>query len=162
MTDSTPELHVANDEAMVRLGGRLASHCAAVHRIYLHGELGSGKTTLVRGMLHGLGFHGAVRSPTFTLVETYTIDTRAVFHFDLYRLNDAEELEFIGAREYLEGDGLCLVEWAERGAGFLPAPDVDVIIRKVNDGRVVQLQARSDAGKALVQALSQKYGVPAA
>jgi tRNA threonylcarbamoyladenosine biosynthesis protein TsaE len=162
MTDSIMEVRVDDDEAMVRLGRQLASHCAAVHRIYLHGELGSGKTTLVRGMLQGLGFQGAVRSPTFTLIEPYTIDTRAVFHFDLYRLNDAEELEFIGAREYLEGDGLCLVEWAELGAGFLPAPDVDVIIRKVNDGRVVQLQARSDAGISLVRNLSQKNRVPAA
>jgi tRNA threonylcarbamoyladenosine biosynthesis protein TsaE len=155
-------LAIADDGAMVRLGGEIASYAALVHRIYLHGELGSGKTTLVRGVLRGLGFEGAVRSPTFTLVEPYTIENRPVFHFDLYRLNDPEELEFIGVREYLESDGLCLVEWAERGAGFLPVPDVDVIIRKVKDGRVVQLQARSDAGTTLIRSLSDKYGVPAA
>lgn len=162
MTETTAQRRVHDAREMVRLGGEIAAHCASVHRIYLHGDLGSGKTTLVRGVLRGLGFGDAVRSPTFTLVEPYEIEGRAVFHFDLYRLNEAEELEFIGAREYLEGDGLCLVEWAERGAGFLPIPDVDVIIRKVDDGRVVQLQARSEAGTVLVRGLARTDGVPLA
>ncbi len=162
MTETGAQRRIGDEEAMVRLGAEVAARCAGIHRIYLHGELGSGKTTLVRGLLRGLGFHGVVRSPTFTLIEPYELAGRAVYHFDLYRLDDAEELEFLGAREYLEGNGLCLVEWAERGEGFLPAPDMDVIIRKVNDGRVVQVQARSEAGAALLRALNHTDGVPTA
>lgn len=158
MTDTPWQLRVATAGAMEDLGVAMAPYCGAVRRIYFHGDLGSGKTTLIRGLLHGLGFGGAVRSPTFTLVEPYTMDEREIFHFDLYRLNDAEELEFIGAREYLQGEGLCLVEWAERGKGFLPAPDVDVMIRKVEEGREVQFESRSEAGADLIRGLARNRG----
>lgn len=144
--------------------------------LFLHGDLGAGKTTLVRGLLRGLGYTGAVKSPTYTLVEPYEFDGRAapaigsmpstpqplstpdhrlsVYHFDLYRLNDPEELEFLGVRDYLEGKGICLVEWAERGAGFLPPPDVEIVIEKKESGRVVSITTRTHRGAQLLSGLA--------
>ena len=121
--------------------------------LFLHGELGAGKTTLVRGILRGLGFTGAVKSPTYTLVEPYQIAGLTVYHFDLYRLNDPEELEFLGVRDYLAGNGVCLVEWAERGAGVLPVPDVDIAIERQEEGRVVRFTSRTENGVMLLHNL---------
>lgn len=146
----TVQWQVADEAALVDLGGSLASPSAGVDRIYLYGELGSGKTTLVRGLLQGLGHQGAVKSPTFSLVEPYRIGGRDIFHFDLYRLKDAEELEFMGVRDYLEGGGLCLIEWADRAAGFLPVPDIAITISKTDKGRMVHLESHTDSGHQFV------------
>ncbi len=149
------ERRVATVEDMEALGASLASRLAPVRLIYLYGALGTGKTTLVRAILRGMGYRGKVKSPTFTLVEPYAIHDRAVYHFDLYRLKDAEELEFIGLRDYVKNNNLCLVEWAERGTGALPPPDVDIRIRiaKDDDQRIVQLKARSKQGAELLSGL---------
>ena len=142
-------LTAATVEEMETLGGRIASGLRVGMVIFLHGDLGAGKTTLVRGILRGLGYAGAVKSPTYTLVESYELDGRLIYHFDLYRLNEPEELEFLGIRDYLQGQGICLVEWAERGAGILPRPDVDVSIEQVDDKRIVQLHSHTDNGAVL-------------
>lgn len=96
--------------------------------IFLHGNLGAGKTTFVRGILRGLNFLGAVKSPTYTLMEPYLLDDLEVYHFDLYRLQSPQELEFVGFDELLTGPGLKLLEWPEQGQSWLPDPDVDVYL----------------------------------
>ena len=144
------ERKLATEADTERLGAALAPRLHAGLIMFLHGELGAGKTTFVRGVLRGLGYTGAVKSPTYTLVEPYQMGGLTIYHFDLYRLNDPEELEFLGVRDYLAGSGVCLVEWAERGAGVLPVPDVDIAIDRQEEGRVVRFTSRTDKGAALL------------
>jgi len=147
------EIPVADEVEMEALGQLMAPVLINTSLVYLSGDLGAGKTTLIRGILHGLGHREQVKSPTFTLVEPYAIGDYLAYHFDLYRLNDPEELEFIGAREYFANNGLCLIEWPEKGQGFLPPPDINVIIQKVKQGRNVRIELKSDRGAALADAL---------
>ena len=114
--------------------------------IYLDGDLGMGKTALVRAFLHALGWSGTVKSPTYTLVEPYEWAAHRVYHFDLYRLGDPEELEFMGIRDYLSSDSLMFVEWPERGAGILPAADLILTLQEAGDGRRLTWQAQSPKG----------------
>jgi tRNA threonylcarbamoyladenosine biosynthesis protein TsaE len=144
---------VATVAEMEALGARMAPRLTDIRLLYLRGALGSGKTTLVRGVLRGLRYVGAVKSPTFTLVESYALP-RELHHFDLYRLKDPEELEFLGMRDYLQGDNLCVVEWPERAGKVLPAPDVDVMIAITEMGRHVQFTAHSARGESLVGGLA--------
>ena len=133
--------------AMEALGEWLAPLLRPGTVIFLRGELGAGKTTLVRGLLRAVGHTGSVKSPTYTLVEPYALAGLQIFHFDLYRLKDPEELEFLGMRDYLEGQGVCLVEWPERGAGMLPGPDIDILIESLQQGRRVRVTAHTDIGR---------------
>lgn len=148
------ELRVPTAERMEALGAQLARAAGALRLLYLYGELGSGKTTLVRGVLRGLGYAGVVKSPTFTLVEPYVLAGLEVYHFDLYRLRDPRELEFIGFRDYVKDRSVCLVEWADRGTGFLPVPDLELRIRRVLDERIVELVARNPAASQLLSTLA--------
>lgn len=145
--------HTDTPEALEDLGARFAPHLPPGVVVHLHGALGAGKTTLVRGILHGLGYRGNVKSPTYTLVEPYSINGKVVYHFDLYRLKDPEELEFLGIRDYLEGQGICLIEWAGRGECVLPLPDVDIHIERETEGRVVRFTARTGRGEVLLGGL---------
>ncbi len=145
---------IADAEAMELLGARLARVSAEAGLVvHLHGDLGAGKTTLVRGFLRGLGHQGNVRSPTYTLVEPYDFPQRRVYHLDLYRLGDAEELEWIGLRDLLDGSSVVLIEWPERGLGVLPPADLEIQIEYRDSGRQVVLIGLSPAGERTVQQL---------
>ena len=112
--------------------------------IHLEGDLGAGKTTFVRGYLRGLGHEGPVRSPTYTLIEPYTLPQGSLYHLDLYRLADSEELEYLGLRELLGSQALLFVEWPERGAGWLPPPDLRIEIRHHPQGRILTFSGHAD------------------
>lgn len=145
-------LDLADPEATEALGARLA-RCLAAGVLFLHGELGAGKTTLVRGFLRALGHRGNVKSPTYTLVEPYDTASGPVFHFDLYRLTDPEELEFMGIRDFFGRETRCLVEWPEKGRGHLPAADLSVTLTPSGGGRRAQVAAHTPAGQAALHCL---------
>jgi tRNA threonylcarbamoyladenosine biosynthesis protein TsaE len=150
-------LNVAGEEAMTDLGTRIAKVTQGVGLIFLEGDLGAGKTTLSRGIIRGLGHVGAVKSPTFTLVEPYEIGSIRAFHFDLYRLVDPEELEYLGIRDYFEDDALCLIEWPQRGAGFLPKPDLTITIGSHAEGRSLTLSPGGSRGETWCAALALEF-----
>ena len=142
-------------ESTMRAGRRLA---AALHTredggarkarsVHLSGPLGAGKTTLVRGLMRGLGHRGPVKSPTYTLLEPYELEGISVYHFDLYRLSTALELDDFGARDYFHEHALCLVEWPERGEGALPTPDLVLDLRVFGDARQLLAKATTREGR---------------
>jgi len=147
-------LYLADEEAMTALGARIAQITQGHGLIFLEGNLGMGKTTLSRGIIRGLGHVGAVKSPTFTLVEPYEIGDIRAFHFDLYRLVDPEELEFLGIRDYFEDDALCLIEWPDKGAGFLPKPDLTITISPQDSGRSLNILSQGSRGESWCAALA--------
>jgi tRNA threonylcarbamoyladenosine biosynthesis protein TsaE len=152
---------IPDESSMLALGGKLAS--VSLPRepetadsplvIFLHGQLGAGKTTLVRGFLRKLGFSGYVKSPSYTLVEPYELPGCAVFHFDFYRLHDPQELEFIGIQDYFTPHAICLIEWPEHGAGQLIQPSFSCYISLQGDSREVKLAASSARGEIILQRL---------
>ena len=150
-----------NEAATLRLGRRLAAATMASGRakaasatvIHLHGDLGAGKTTLARGILRGYGFDGSVKSPTYTLVEPYELAQHRIYHFDLYRLTDPGEVEFLGAEDYFSGNSLCIFEWARRGGARIPEADIEVELRGAGVGRDVECTARSGSGAEIVKKL---------
>ncbi len=149
-----PEVLLDTAAATEWLGARLARVLAPGCVMYLHGELGAGKTTLARGLLHRLGHRGTVKSPTYTLVEPYQIGEWWLFHWDLYRLADPEELEYLGLRDQIDGEAVLLIEWPERGRGELPAADLEVTLDYAGEGRACRLEARSPVGQAMLAGLA--------
>ena len=145
-------LEIRSPEAQEALGAALALVRVRPFVVYLEGDLGAGKTTLVRGFLRALGHAGAVRSPTFTLLEPYELASGPVFHLDLYRLADPDELAYLGLRDLVGGKSVVLVEWPERGEGELPAPDLQIVIEHLAEGRRVRLVPVTAAGQAAVDA----------
>ena len=121
----------ASEEDTMFVAGLFATAIGAGGVIYLEGDLGAGKTTFVRGFMRGLGFLDAVKSPTFTLVEPYELCRGQVYHFDLYRLGHPEELEYLGVDDYFNENALCLIEWPEKGSGYLPDCDILLSIEPV-------------------------------
>jgi tRNA threonylcarbamoyladenosine biosynthesis protein TsaE len=186
---------VVDEETMVELGKAIGSSLITTSKknkansalVFFEGDLGAGKTTLCRGILQTFGHHGAVKSPTYTLVESYNLNTGdlnpgelnadqlstiQVHHFDLYRLGDPEELEFIGIRDYLQLGNYCLIEWPNRGEGILPTPDLNISIdvafneqsKKIDEkdvktiGRTVNIEAETEKGKCFLSELIKNQG----
>lgn len=149
---------VLNDEAAtLAYGARFASILLPGLNIYLHGDLGAGKTTFVRGVLHGLGHTGKVKSPTYTLVELYELEAYVIesnvksryniYHFDLYRFTDEEEWDAAGFRDYFNPQSICMIEWPEKAVHVLPEPDIHVQLILFKEGRKIQFSASSALGK---------------
>ncbi|ADZ91784.1 tRNA (adenosine(37)-N6)-threonylcarbamoyltransferase complex ATPase subunit type 1 TsaE [Marinomonas mediterranea] len=150
------EKEIYGEEAMELFGEQLASSFQEGGVVHLNGNLGMGKTTLVRGLLRGMGYIGPVKSPTYTIVEPYELEVADVFHFDLYRIGNAEELEYMGIRDYFKEGALCLIEWAEMGEGVLPEPDVVIHLALLRQGRKVVVEPKTAHGeKSVNDALKQ-------
>ena len=147
------------ERKMQDFGAQLASVISQVDApllILMNGDLGAGKTTISRGILQGLGHDGAVKSPTYTLVEPYQLGLGKIYHFDLYRLLDPEELEHIGFSDYLLEAKLCIIEWPENGGNYIPQPDITVDIKLHESGRLVTLDSNTDTGMQCINLLQQK------
>jgi tRNA threonylcarbamoyladenosine biosynthesis protein TsaE len=149
------KMHLSDAAATRALGARLAGVIVPGLSLYLRGDLGSGKTTLARGLLRGLGYAGRVKSPTYTLVELYTVSRLHLYHFDFYRFREPKEWRDAGFSEYFNAASVCLVEWPEKAGGFLPAADLDIVLEFAGDGRDVTLSTGSEGGKACLHRLMQ-------
>ncbi|MDO6787993.1 tRNA (adenosine(37)-N6)-threonylcarbamoyltransferase complex ATPase subunit type 1 TsaE [Cobetia marina] len=152
---------LSDENAQVAFGSQLGDVLAGRGLVFLEGELGAGKTTLTRGVLRSYGHEGAVKSPTYTLVEPYVLPRPEggewhINHFDLYRLADPEELEFIGGRDLLADDSLALIEWPSCGQGFLPVPDLRVTLSVAEQGREAELHALTPRGEGWLEALAER------
>jgi tRNA threonylcarbamoyladenosine biosynthesis protein TsaE len=148
----------ADEAAMVDLGAQLGAAFEPGMVVFLEGDLGMGKTTFSRGFMQSLGHVGAVKSPTYTLVEPYRLRELDVFHFDLYRLSDPEELEFIGIRDYFGDLSVCLVEWPERGLGALPSADLVINIERQGQGRRLVFSAETTQGRRILARMNVDSG----
>ncbi len=146
-------LELPDPAATEVLGRRLAALLEPGLVIFLSGPLGAGKTCLCGAIIRALGHPGPIKSPTYTLVEPYLLRLGNVYHFDLYRLAEPEELEWLGARDYFDGGSLCLIEWPERGAGWLPPPDLVLAFAVVDGGRRLEASAGTARGQALLARL---------
>lgn len=147
MMPSSQVYRLGSEADTVVLGSLLARVLRPGMLVFLEGELGAGKTSLCRGIINGLGHEGAVKSPTYTLVEPYDATRIPVYHFDLYRLSEPVELEEMGFRDYVAGEHLCLLEWPQRGQGFLPPADLVITIQHEGQGRLVELEAFSTGAR---------------
>lgn len=155
-------IFLADEQATIAFGQTLAKFCPAGLNIYLYGDLGAGKTTLVRGLIQSFLPETKVKSPTYTLVEGYSLSESKtnlnkinhIYHFDLYRLGDPEELEYLGGRDYFSDDAVCLVEWPQRGEGWLAESDVEISLNYQNDGRLLLLKGNTVKGQSLIKKLS--------
>jgi tRNA threonylcarbamoyladenosine biosynthesis protein TsaE len=152
-------VNLEGERKMQDFGAQLATAIGKIDApllMLLNGDLGAGKTTISRGLLQGLGHQGAVKSPTYTLVEPYELDIGVVYHFDLYRLIDSEELEHIGFSDYLSEAKLCIIEWPENGGSYIPQPDISIDISVYQSGRRLTLSSATESGNRCINLLQQK------
>lgn len=153
-----------DEHATLTFAQAFAKNCPAGLNVHLYGDLGAGKTTFVRGMIQSFLPDTKVKSPTYTLVEEYDLTSSKlnpnklhhIYHFDLYRLGDPEELEYLGGRDYFAGDAVCLVEWPQRGEGWLAEPDMEIALNYQDDGREIKLKSHSEKG-VLLSAQMKKH-----
>jgi tRNA threonylcarbamoyladenosine biosynthesis protein TsaE len=160
--DHTLSAFLADEAATLGLGEILASALRGGLTVFLHGDLGAGKTTLTRGILRGLGYAGRVKSPTYTLVEPYVVSNLQFHHFDLYRFGDPSEWEDAGFREMFNPASVCMVEWPDKAAGLLPPPDWIITLLPEADGRRLTLQAETLTGKTCLASLTDSLPTPSA
>jgi tRNA threonylcarbamoyladenosine biosynthesis protein TsaE len=165
------QLNLSDEAATLKFGARLATATFQTEKrsgyalsppegiphmggmIYLQGDLGAGKTTLTRGFMRAFGYTGAVKSPTYTLVEPYEFELCNIYHFDLYRLSDPEEVSYLGTDEYFAESNLCLVEWAEKGAKWLPGADLLIDMADQGTGRRLTCQSLTEKGAIIAKRL---------
>ncbi|MEJ2619509.1 MAG: tRNA (adenosine(37)-N6)-threonylcarbamoyltransferase complex ATPase subunit type 1 TsaE [Candidatus Thiodiazotropha sp.] len=152
------ELRLTGEAEQEALGRRLALNCRPPCIVYLAGDLGAGKTTLARGFLRGVGYQGRVKSPTYTLLEPYELDRLNCYHFDLYRLADAEELAYLGIEDLLTEKSVMLIEWPEKGVGGLPAADLLIKIRHDGLSRQITIDGVSEQGIEIIQEIQSDLG----
>jgi len=150
-------LELADESATLRLGAALAGGITPGRVMHLSGELGSGKTTLVRGLLRELGHAGRVKSPTYPLVELYVVSRLHLYHFDFYRFKDRSEWQESGFREYFNEHTACVVEWPERAGGLLPPPDLALRLEIAGHGRRAWLSAGTPGGAAWLARSRERY-----
>lgn len=148
------------DAATLSLGAALASALEPGLVVFLRGDLGAGKTTLVRGCLRALGFHEKVKSPTYTLVELYHVSRLDLYHFDFYRFDSPQEWAATGFREYFNPDTVCLVEWPEKAEGQLPLPDIEIWLRIEDAGRTAGIEAQTERGGRCLDRLREALENP--
>ncbi|HSD61360.1 MAG TPA: tRNA (adenosine(37)-N6)-threonylcarbamoyltransferase complex ATPase subunit type 1 TsaE [Burkholderiales bacterium] len=146
---------LADEAATLAIGGALGRALAPGLRVYLRGNLGAGKTTLVRGMLRGLGYVEKVKSPTYTLVELYKLSSLYLYHFDFYRFAHSAEWEDAGFREYFSDASVCVVEWPENAGDLLPAPDMIVTLQSEQEGRCIEVAAKTENGRKCLERMTQ-------
>nr|WP_291921241.1 tRNA (adenosine(37)-N6)-threonylcarbamoyltransferase complex ATPase subunit type 1 TsaE [Accumulibacter sp.] len=154
---SALSLHLPDDAATAGLGRRLAPLLSPGMVVWLDGDLGAGKTSLVRAMLRLLGHVGPVKSPTYTLVEIYVISRIYWYHFDFYRFNFPEEFLDAGLGEYFRDDAVCLVEWPDKAAGQVPAADLVLVFHICTNGRTLDVVANTEEGKKCLKALKSGW-----
>ncbi|MFN3234906.1 MAG: tRNA (adenosine(37)-N6)-threonylcarbamoyltransferase complex ATPase subunit type 1 TsaE [Gammaproteobacteria bacterium] len=142
---------VDGEQAMLALGAKMAEVLQPGMQLYLKGELGAGKTTFVRGLLRGLDYEGRVKSPTFTIVEPYTLKQGTLYHMDLYRIVDPEELNYLGLDDYFSRENICIVEWPEKAGESLPRPDILLTLDFCDEGRDVVCEAFSEKGQSVLE-----------
>jgi tRNA threonylcarbamoyladenosine biosynthesis protein TsaE len=148
-------LSSATENETLTLASKLAKAVTSPCFITLNGQLGAGKTTFSRGFLTALGHKGHVKSPTYTIVEPYELNDVQIFHFDLYRIQDTEELELLGLRDYFQKPAIILMEWSEHGAEILPTADINCNIRVQNAGRFFEFKSGTLKGQAILQQISR-------
>jgi len=156
--DVTAVFHLPDEAATQRLGQWLAPALQPGMVIFLEGDLGAGKTTLVRALIRALGYAGPVKSPTYSLVEVYVISSLYLYHFDFYRFESPEEFLDAGLDEYFNDNAVCLVEWPERAQGCVPAPDLRLRLQHAGSGRVLEAVAPSLEGQQCIRAINTAAG----
>jgi tRNA threonylcarbamoyladenosine biosynthesis protein TsaE len=157
VTEVVTRIELPDEAATARLGAALAAGAEPGRVLYLRGELGAGKTTVVRGLLRALGYAGRVKSPTYGLLELYCISRLNLYHFDFYRVNDRSEWISSGFREYFSPESVCVVEWPERAAGALAPADLEVRLEFADQARAATLSACSDTGRDWLDAASRRW-----